>query len=209
MEVSLSPAQNAQKYFKLYRKARNAMILAAEECKRIESDIAFLEQISDDMRKATTERDLIDLQQLMEEVGFLHRHATKVKKRKTPISLPMKYVASDGTVIEVGKNALQNERLTINAKGDEYWLHAQKMPGSHVIIHSSEPSESTIREAALLAGFYSKATQSSNIPVDITQRRYVKKPGGAAVGYVTYTHQKTIYVTPSEDRIRSLVCLQQ
>ncbi len=209
MTPSLSPAQNAQRYFKLYRKSHIAMQLAENECQRIEMDIAFLEQINDDLRKVKNERDINDLFSLLEAGGYIRHKALNAKKRNKSVpSRPMKYCSSDGTIIEVGKNALQNEQLTLGAKGDETWLHAQKMPGSHVIIHSSAPSDETLAQAASLAAYYSKGIHSSNVPVDATLRRYVKKPGGTPVGYVIYTHQKTLYVTPSEESVRKMTCLQ-
>lgn len=208
MDTALSPAQNAQRYFKLYRKARGAKLLAAEQKEKAESDLLFLEQMQDDLRKASSEKDLSELRSLLEEAGFAKRHSGPVKKKKDLPSLPMQYRSSDGTLIEVGKNAVQNERLTLSAKGEELWLHAQKMPGSHVIVHSPEPSDQTIQEAVLLAAYYSKGSRSAQVPVDATKRRYIKKPGGTPVGYVTYTHQQTFYVTPHETAVSKLQCIR-
>ena len=203
MDASLTPMQNAQRYFKLYRKARGASQLAAEQKEKAERERAVLEQMEDDLRKAASERDLSELRALLEDAGFARRTAVK-KARKEPPSQPMLYRSSDGTAVEVGKNAAQNERLTLSARGEEYWLHAQRMPGSHVIVHSASPSERTLSEAAQLAAWYSKGNASANVPVDVTQRRYVKKPGGTPPGFVTYTHQRTVYVTPDEALIRTL-----
>jgi len=111
--------------------------------------------------------------------------------------------------MEVGKNALQNERLTMGAKGDETWLHAQKMPGSHVIIHSTAVPETTLLEAAMLAAYYSKGVRSSQVPIDATFRRYIKKPGGTPAGFVTYTHQRTLYITPDESAVKKIHCVRE
>ena len=113
-------------------------------------------------------------------------------------SRPLKLFASDGTVILVGKNNLQNDKLTASAQPNEVWLHAKDMPGSHVIIVGENPSDKTIGEAASLAAYYSKGRSSSRVPVDYTLRKYVKKPGGARPGFVIYTHQKTLSVQPRE-----------
>ena len=107
--------------------------------------------------------------------------------------------------ILVGKNAVQNDRLTLGAKPDEMWLHAKDMPGSHVIIQAEgDIPEQTLREAAQLAAWYSKGQRSSMVPIDYTRRKYVKKPGGAAPGKVIYTHQKTAYMTVDESDIRRI-----
>ena len=204
MDDALSPMQNAQRYFKLYRKARGARLLAAEQKEKAERELDFLTQAEDDLRKAVSERDLSELRALLEDAGFAKRAAGRGKPKKETPSQPLLFLSSDGTRIEVGKNAAQNERLTLSAKGDEFWLHAQKMPGSHVIVHSASPTEETLREAALLAAWFSKGAGSANVPVDTTRRRYVKKPGGTPQGFVTYTHQTTCYVTPSEADVRKL-----
>ena len=98
----------------------------------------------------------------------------------------------------MGRNNVQNERLTFSAQPDEWWLHAKDMPGSHVIVKSARPSDETLLFAARLAAKYSKGSASSSVPVDYTQRRHVKKPGGAKPGFVIYTHQKTLLVKPQE-----------
>lgn len=117
----------------------------------------------------------------------------------------MRFRSLDGIDIEVGKNALQNERLTMGARGSETWLHAQKMPGSHVLIHTEdEVPESTLMQAAMLAAYYSKGCRSAQVPIDITLRRYIKKPGGTPAGFVTYTHQRTLYITPSEAEVKKI-----
>lgn len=103
--------------------------------------------------------------------------SSRVKPRKEAPSQPMKFRSCDGIEMEVGKNALQNERLTMGARGNETWLHAQKMPGSHVLIHTEgDVPESTLMQAAMLAAYYSKGVRSAQVPIDATLRRYIKKP---------------------------------
>jgi predicted ribosome quality control (RQC) complex YloA/Tae2 family protein len=111
----------------------------------------------------------------------------------------MRFTAPSGRVILVGKNNLQNDKLTGTAQPNEVWLHAKDMPGSHVIIVGEDPDEATILYAARLAALYSKGKTSSRVPVDYTLRRYVKKPGGAKPGFVIYTNQHTLYVQPAEE----------
>ena len=209
MDVSLSPAQNAQRYFKLYQKARGARTLAAEQKAKAEQELEYLEQMEDDLRKCTDAAGLSELREMLVKSGHVRPTVSRVKPRKEAPSQPMKFLSSDGIQIEVGKNALQNERLTMGAKGDETWLHAQKMPGSHVLIHSESVPEATLLEAAMLAAYYSKGVRSAQVPIDATLRRYIKKPGGTPVGFVIYTHQRTLYITPDEAAVRKIRCIRE
>lgn len=205
MDVSLSPAQNAQRYFKLYQKARGARTLAAEQKQKAEQELAYLEQMEDDLRKCTDARGLTELREMLVASGHVRQTASRVKPRKEAPSQPMKFLSCDGIEMEVGKNALQNERLTMGARGSETWLHAQKMPGSHVLIHTEgDVPETTLMQAAMLAAYYSKGVRSAQVPIDATLRRYIKKPGGTPAGFVTYTHQRTLYITPSEAEVKKI-----
>jgi len=209
MDVSLSPAQNAQRYFKLYQKARGARTLAAEQKAKTEEELLYLEQMLDDLRKCTDAQGLSELRGMLEQSGHVRASISRVKQRKAPPSQPMKFLSNDGIEIEVGKNALQNERLTMGAKGDETWLHAQKMPGSHVLVHAASVPETTLAEAAMLAAYYSKGCRSAQVPIDATLRRYIKKPGGTPAGFVIYTHQRTLYVTPDEAQVKKIRLLRE
>ena len=141
----------------------------------------------------------------LERFGYVKRVSSRRQMKQLPPSQPMKFLSSDGLEIEVGKNSLQNERLTMGAKGDETWLHAQKMPGSHVIIHTTdEVPETTLMEAAMLAAYYSKGVRSAQVPVDTTLRRYIKKPGGTPPGFVIYTNQRTLIVNATEGEINAM-----
>ena len=209
MDVSLSPAQNAQRYFKLYQKARGARTLAAEQKAKTEQELAYLEQMEDDLRKCTDAAGLAELRSMLESSGHVRRAVSRVKPRKEAPSQPMKFLSCDGIEIEVGKNALQNERLTMGARGDELWLHAQKMPGSHVLVHAADVPETTLEEAAMLAAYYSKGVRSAQVPIDATLRRYIKKPGGTPAGFVIYTHQRTLYITPDEAAVKKIRCIRE
>ena len=115
------------------------------------------------------------------------------------------YISSDGTDIIVGKNNKQNDYLTNKlAARDEIWLHTKDIPGSHVVIRSKEPSEETIREAAILAAYYSKARNSSSVLLISQRYGYVKKPSGAKPGFVIYDNQQTVYVTPDDELVLKL-----
>ncbi len=210
MDVALSPAQNAQRYFKLYQKARGAKTLASEQKQKAEQELEYLEQMLDDLRKCTDAAGLSELRAMLEASGHVRKTVSRVKERKAAPSQPMKFLSDDGIEIEVGKNALQNERLTMGARGDETWLHAQKMPGSHVIVHTTDDvPEPTLREALMLAAYYSKGVRSAQVPIDVTRRRYIKKPGGTPAGFVIYTHQTTYYITPEEAAVRKIKVLKE
>ena len=198
LDVKLTPAANAQRYFKLYQKARSARRLAAEQKERTEEELAYLEGQMENLTKCTEEAELYEIRAELEREGYVKPSRNRRELKSLPPSRPLKLAASDGTVILVGKNNLQNDKLTASAQPDEVWLHAKDMPGSHVIIVGENPGEQTIGEAASLAAYYSKGRTGSRVPVDYTLRRYVKKPSGAKPGFVIYTHQKTLYVQPRE-----------
>ncbi len=206
LDVSLTPAQNAQRYFKRYQKARAAARLAAEQKEKTLADMRLLEEALIGIESSETEDDLNDIRRMLTDAGFLKKTADRKKMPKSQRqSAPMRFLSQDGTPISVGKNALQNERLTLAAGGEDVWLHAKDMPGSHVIIHTKggEISNDTLLTAARLAAFYCKA-HGISVQVDYTMRKFVKKPSGTPVGFVRYTHQKTLLMTVTEAEIRKI-----
>ena len=159
--------------------------------------------------KCVEESELEEIRQELVRTGYLKKTTSRKQQRQLPQSKPYRYLSDDGIGILVGKNAAQNDRITLNAKPDETWLHAKDMPGSHVIICcEGEIPRATMKQAALLAAWYSKGQRSSMVPVDYTLRRYVKKPSGAAPGKVVYTHHKTAYMTPEESEIKGIRLLE-
>ena len=196
LDEKLSPGQNGQKYFKLYQKARNAQTLAAEQIEKTEAELDYLEGQLDNLGKCSGESELVELRQELEKFGYVKANRSRKQLKALPPSRPMRFRSPSGRIVLVGKNNLQNDKLTFTAQPDEVWLHAKDMPGSHVIIVDPEPSDSDIAFAARLAAAYSKGGTSSRVPVDYTLRRYVKKPGGAKPGFVIYTHQHTLSVEP-------------
>ena len=210
LDIRLTPSQNAQRYFRKYQKARNARHTAAVQKEKTQEELDYLEQMLLDIDKCETESELEEIRQELFRAGYLKRAGNGKMQRKLPQSMPYRYISADGIEILVGKNALQNERLTLAAKPDEMWLHAKDLPGSHVIIcREGEIPISTIKQAAQLAAWYSKGQRSSLVPIDYTRKRYVKKPAGAAAGKVIYTHQKTAYLTPEEEEIRAIRLIRE
>lgn len=196
LDEKLSPGQNAQRYFKLYQKARNAQTLAAEQIEKTSAELAYLEGQMDNLSKCTEEAELFELREELEKFGYVKPNRNRRQMKQLPPSKPMKITLENGRMILVGKNNLQNDKLTFTAQPDEIWLHAKDMPGSHVIIVGENPDDATILAAARIAAAYSKGAHSSQVPVDYTLRKYVRKPSGAKPGFVIYTHQRTLYVNP-------------
>lgn len=197
-----SPSENAQRYFSRYQKAKTAFVMANEQLEKAKEEVAYFDSLLQQVETAST-KDIAEIREELVEGGYLRDRQKKGNKNnKNTKPLLEKYVASDGTEILVGKNNKQNDYLTNKLAGkDEIWLHTKDIPGSHVVIRDKAPSEETILEAAQLAAYFSKARNSSSVPVDLTQIRHVKKPSGAKPGYVIYENQQTVYVTPDEETV--------
>lgn len=199
----LSPSKNAQKYFTKYQKLKNSVHYVNEQLAATQQEIDYFQGILTQIDLAAP-KDLQDIQAELRQQGYL-RTKSKQKKQRPKLSQPETFYASDGTKILVGKNNLQNDRLTLKtARKTDIWLHAKDIPGSHVIIASAEPSEQTLVEAANLAAYYSKARLSATVPVDTVAVKKIHKPNGAKPGFVIYTGQKTITVTPDEQLVQKL-----
>ena len=202
LDNTISPSANAQKYFKYYNKLKTASKLLTGQMDETENEITFLSNLLDDIEKCENEEDLSDIRKELINAGYIK--PPKAKEKKTD-SKPMHFVSSEGIDIYVGKNNIQNDYLTMRfADSDDLWLHTKEIHGSHVIIKSASPDNTTVEEAAQLAAYYSKAKNSSSVPVDATQRRFIKKPSGALPGKVFYTNQTTYYITPDETIIRKI-----
>ncbi|SQG26481.1 Rqc2 family fibronectin-binding protein [Streptococcus agalactiae] len=203
LDRALTPNQNAQRYFKKYQKLKEAV----KHLKGIISDtkntITYLESVETSLNHASME-DINDIREELVETGFIKRRAhDKQHKRKKP----EQYLASDGkTIIMVGRNNLQNDELTFKmARKGELWFHAKDIPGSHVLIRDNlNPSDVVKTDAAELAAYYSKARLSNLVQVDMIEAKKLNKPSGTKPGFVTYTGQKTLRVTPTQEKIDSL-----
>lgn len=202
----LGPNQNAQKYFTRYQKLRNSVAHVHEQIAGARAELTYLQSIAALVDLAAP-KDLEDIRTELMQSGYIR--APKLKGNKKPkrakVAKPDVFWASDGTRIQVGKNNLQNDQLTLKtAAKDDIWLHAKDVPGSHVIIESSAPSDKTLLEAANLAAYFSKSQNSGNVQVDYIPVKRIKKPNGANPGYVIYTGQKTLAVTPSTELVNKL-----
>jgi predicted ribosome quality control (RQC) complex YloA/Tae2 family protein len=200
-----TPSENAQKYFSKYQKAKNSVAIVLEQIEKAHDEVEYFDRLLQQVQVASP-KDIEEIREELIEGGYIRERQRK-KKKLGQNAKPIldHYIASDGTEIIVGKNNKQNDYLTNKlAARDEIWLHTKDIPGSHVVIRSKEPDEETIHEAATLAAYFSKARQSSSVPVDFTKVRFVKKPSGAKPGFVIYENQQTVYVTPDEETVLRL-----
>ncbi|WP_078380951.1 Rqc2 family fibronectin-binding protein [Sutcliffiella halmapala] len=205
LDPKRGPSGNAQRYFQKYQKAKNSISVVEEQITKANAEIEYFEMILQQVETASP-KDIKEIREELAEEGYMKikqkRNQKKMKPQKPVLEL---YTSSDGTEIIVGKNNKQNDYLTNRiARRDDIWLHTKDIPGSHVVIRSTEPSEETIREAATIAAYFSKARHSSSVPVDFTKVRNVKKPSGSKPGFVIYEQQHTLYVTPNEEMIIAL-----
>jgi len=213
VEKNLTPAQNAQKFYKKYNKFKSAEYHLTNQIEMAENDIDYVDSVFDSLTRALSERELSEIREELAESGLMksvkpgktEKSNTKSKKpqKQLPVSKPSEYKSTNGFKILCGKNNKQNDELTFRtAAKNDLWFHAQKIPGSHVILVCENtgrtPSDIDIEEAAKIAAAYSKGKNMPLVPVDYAYARYVKKPNGAKPGFVTYVNFKTAIVKPGE-----------
>lgn len=200
LDARLTPAQNAQKYYTEYRKLDTAEKMLTELIEKGGQELIYIDSVFDSVSRTENEAELSEIRRELREQGYLRGGKADEKVKKTE---PLRYISSGGYEILVGKNNRQNDALTLKtARAADIWLHTKDIAGSHVIIRTDgkgAPDEETILEAARLAAYHSKARSSSQVPVDYTAVKFVKKPAGAKPGMVIFTNNKTVYVTPDEE----------
>ena len=208
MDQRLSVSENVQAYYKKYDKLKRGKELLEKQLEKCLDDIKYLASIETSLEASTSLAEINDIKTELITNNILRENLKKHASVKQ--SQPLKFTAPDGTTILVGKNNYQNDRLTFKVSNPgDIWLHTQEIPGSHVIIRcdGEEPSEDTLLLASYLAVHFSQAANSSKVPVDYTRCRFVKKPAGAKPGFVIFTNQNTLYVTP-EDEVLTPILLQ-
>lgn len=205
LDARLTPAQNAQKYYTEYRKLDTAEKMLTELIEKGGEELIYIDSVFDCASRTENEAELAEIRRELREQGYLRSGKSDEKIKKTE---PLRYVSTSGYEILVGKNNRQNDTLTLKtARAADIWLHTKDIAGSHVIIRTAEkgaPDEETIMEAAELAAYHSKGRSSSQVPVDYTAVKFVKKPAGAKPGMVIFTNNKTVYVTPDEETVKRL-----
>ena len=201
LDPALTPNQNAQKYYKEYRKAKTAQEKLTEQIALAQKELEYLESVLDALARAETERDLAEIRAELQEQGYLRKLRSK-KEKPAAAGEPMKFTTSDGFTVLVGRNNRQNDRLTLKtANNNDVWFHTKNIPGSHTVLvtQGKAPTQTAMEEAAKLAALHSRAKDSAQVPVDYTQIRHVSKPQGAKPGMVIYVQYKTMYVTPPRE----------
>ncbi len=197
LNPALSASQNAQKYYKEYRKARTAEEMLTAQLQQAQQELSYIDTVFEELSRAATERDLSEIRAELIEQGYIR--APKGRQKQPAAMGPIEFVSSDGFPILVGRNNRQNDHLTMKqANNNDIWLHTKNIPGSHTILSTQgrAVTETAIYEAAMLAAFHSRGKESSKVPVDYTEVRNVSKPQGAKPGMVIYVNYKTVYVTP-------------
>ena len=199
LKPELTPSKNAQRYYKLYNKAKTAEVEAAIQLENAKIDLEYLESTLILTENSQTEADINAIRTELGDLGYIKSRKTK-KKQAEATSKPHHFISSDGFDIYVGKNNTQNDKLTLKfANSSDMWFHTKNIHGSHVLIKLGTDKnipEQTMLEAAGLAAYFSKARESSNVPVDYTIIKNVKKPNGAKPGMVIYDSYNTVYVNP-------------
>lgn len=207
MDENLLPQENAQKYFKRYSKAKSTWMYTGKQLEETRKELDYLESVLHLLENCISPAETDEVRQELADQGYMIlKKKSGFKKRNKP-SEPMSYTSSDGLDILVGKNNRQNDYLTLKlASSNDIWFHTKNIPGSHVIIRKLQYDipENTLKEAALLAAWHSKAKMSANVPVDYTAVKNVKKPSGAKPGMVIYENYKTVTVTPDEEVVKRL-----
>jgi len=203
LDKALTPNQNAQRYFKRYQKLKEAVKYLTDLIEETKATILYLESVETVLNQAGLE-EIAEIREELIQTGFIRRRQReKIQKRKKP----EQYLASDGkTIIYVGRNNLQNEELTFKmARKEELWFHAKDIPGSHVVISGNlDPSDEVKTDAAELAVYFSQGRLSNLVQVDMIEVKKLNKPTGGKPGFVTYTGQKTLRVTPDPEKIASM-----
>ena len=187
LDNTLTPQENAQKYFDKYGKLKRTYEALSELTIQVSEEIEHLESILAALDIAMQEEDLVQIREELIESGYIRRKGGSKKVKIT--SKPFHYVSSDGFHIYVGKNNFQNDELTFKfANGNDWWFHAKQIPGSHVVLKTegAEVPDRTFEEAARLAAYYSKGREQDKVEIDYVQKKHVKKPAGAKPGFVVY-----------------------
>jgi predicted ribosome quality control (RQC) complex YloA/Tae2 family protein len=199
----LSPIENAQKYFKKYKKMKKSIPYIKNQITLAQNEQVYFDELNEQINHASL-KDIEEIKEELIEKRYMRKKRTQSNRKRKPQY--DRYIDDDGVTLLVGKNNLQNAYITHKvAKYNEVWFHVQNAPGSHVVVQHPFPlSETTIRTAAQLASYYSKMQKSSSVPVDYTEIRHIKKVPGQMNSFVTYTHQKTIYIDPDETFVLNL-----
>lgn len=208
----LTPVENALAYYKRYNKYKRAIEELKKQILETKDTLAYLQSLDASLQTATSKAEVAEIKQELINEGILTESKKSKGKNTVSKSQPLVLVLSPETTLYVGKNNKQNDFVTFSiAKPRDYWFHTKGFPGSHVVLKTSlaTPLDSDIEVAANFSAYFSKARNSSNVPVDFTEKRFVKKPSGTKPGFVIYTNQQTFYLTPDEKIINEILAKQK
>lgn len=210
----LTPMENAKRYFEKYNKLKRTFEHLSELSVETKEELDHLESIRTSLDIALLEEDLVELKEELMDYGYMKRkfkvknpNQKKAPKKVKITSKPFHYLSSDGFHIYVGKNNFQNDELTFNfAVGNDWWFHAKKIPGSHVIVKTNgeELPDRTFEEAGRLAAYYSSAKDSEKVEIDYTEKKNVKKPSGGKPGFVVYYTNYSLMAHPDISDIKRI-----
>lgn len=209
LDVRLSPAQNAQAYYKKYTKLRNAEVELQKQIISAEEELAYILSVLDTLSRASGQTELDEIRTELQSAGYgsrMKKNAFKGGNKKSATK-PIEYITSGGYRLLCGRNNLQNDEISLKiAARSDWWFHVKNAPGSHVVMFANgeEPSERDFTEAAMVAAYNSSLSEAKHIAVDYTQVRNLKKPAGAKPGYVIYHTNYSAYVTPDRDVVEGL-----
>ena len=205
LDPLLTPQQNAAKNYKQYNKLKTAEFHLREQIEKAENERAYLESVLQELAQAETEQEFNEIRRELQETNYLKKSSGKKEQKRA--FAPRTFKTSGGLEVLVGRSNVQNDQLTKKADKRDYWFHTQHIHGSHVILRCAGlmPSDEDLREAAMLAAYFSQAKESSGVPVDYCPVKFVKKPAGARPGMVTYDNYRTLYVTPEEGLAKKLL----
>ena len=204
LDPLLTPQQNAAKNYKQYNKLKTAEFHLREQIEKAENERAYLESVLQELSQAETEQEFNEIRRELQETNYLKKSSGKKEQKRA--FAPRTFQTSGGLEVLVGRSNVQNDQLTKKADKRDYWFHTQHIHGSHVILRCAglTPGDEDLREAAMLAAYFSQAKESSGVPVDYCPVKFVKKPAGARPGMVTYDNYRTLYVTPEEGLAKKL-----
>ncbi|ERI91309.1 putative fibronectin-binding protein [Clostridiales bacterium oral taxon 876 str. F0540] len=204
LDENKTPSENIQSYFKKYNKLKKSEEMAGMQLESANEELQYLYSVLTNIKNSETYDEIEEIKKELVTTGYIR--FKKEDKKKTKLSKPLHYQSSDGTDIYVGKNNIQNDNLTLKfADKHDIWMHTKNIPGSHVVIkNNGNISDTCLKEAAVLAAYYSKAKDSTKVPVDYTEIKNVKKPSGAKPGMVIYYTNKTLYVDPIRQDLKKI-----
>ena len=199
LDTNKTPSENIQHYYKKYNKLKVSEEYAKMQLSKNIEEIEYLNSVLTNIINVESYDEIDEIKKELMETGYIRFNRNSKTSKKNKTSKPHHFVSSDNIDIYVGKNNLQNDYLSLKFANKNYlWLHAKDIPGSHVIVCAFDVPDTTLEEAAIIAGYYSKGKNSSKLPIDYTKVKELKKPNGAKPGMVIYHTNKTVMINPND-----------